>query len=330
MISRHEKSLHHCDAVKAYILNKQQEQEGTSQPLNSRFLNERREEVHPNVAILKRVVDVIKVLAKQYLTFRGPSYNDSLYQLQNPSINHGNVLELINLLAKYDELLGTHLKNAILKSQKRKDRTMADGKTGHQAGGRGSLITFLSKTIVNRIINIICDKIKSKIALEAGRKVFSVQIDSLQYIAAFDQCTIVLRYVQESDVVERLVGVLKIKDSSGRGLFEYVEKFFRVLHLSFLKLIGMSFDGAGNKWEQWSSVPNKKQNPHAVYVWCYAHRFNLSVSDCCDVLDAKNLFGLLNRLATFIGESAKRTDIWTQQLSGRTGNSKMRRLLKIG
>ena len=59
MISRHEKSLHHCDAVKAYILNKQQEQEGTSQPLNSRFLNERREEVHPNVAILKRVVDVI-------------------------------------------------------------------------------------------------------------------------------------------------------------------------------------------------------------------------------------------------------------------------------
>ena len=136
-----------------------------------------------NVAILKRVVDVIKVLAKQNLAFRGPSNNDSLYQLENLSINHGNFLELINLLGKYDEVLGIHLKNAILKSKQRRDQTIAGGKTGHQAGGRGSLITFLSKTIVNRIINIICDKIKSKIAAEAGRKIFSIQIDSSQDIA---------------------------------------------------------------------------------------------------------------------------------------------------
>ena len=332
MISRHEKSAHHCDAVKSYVLNKQQEQESIGQSLNSRFLKERREEVQRNVAILKRVVDVIKVLAKQNLAFRGPSNNDSLYQLENPSINHGNFLELINLLGKYDEVLGIHLKNAILKSKQRRDQTIAGGKTGHQAGGRGSLITFLSKTIVNRIIDIICDKIKSKIAAEAGRKIFSIQIDSSQDIAAFDQCTIVLRYLQESVVVERLVAVLKVEDSSGRGLFEHVEKLFNVLHLDFSKLIGMSFDGAGNMRGQYNGLQShlKKQNPNAVYVWCYAHRLNLCVSDCCDVLDAKNLFGLLNRLATFIGESSKRTDIWTRQLSGRTGNSKSRRLNRIG
>ena len=87
-----------------------------------------------NVAILKRVVDVIKVLAKQNLAFRGPSNNDSLYQLENPSINHGNFLELINLLGKYDEVLGIHLKNAILKSKQRRDQTIAGGLTGHQTG----------------------------------------------------------------------------------------------------------------------------------------------------------------------------------------------------
>jgi hypothetical protein len=53
--------------MKSYILNKRQQQESIGQPLNSRFLKEGREEVQRNIAILKRVVDVSKVLAKQNL-----------------------------------------------------------------------------------------------------------------------------------------------------------------------------------------------------------------------------------------------------------------------
>lgn len=70
--------------------------------------------------------------------------------------------------------------------------------------------------------------------------------------------------------------------------------------------------------------------PDAVYIWCYSHILNLCVSDCCQVLEAKNFFGLLNRLATFIGDSHKRMNIWKDQLDKRHGQEKLLKLQKIG
>jgi hypothetical protein len=117
-----------------------------------------------------------------------------------------------------------------------------------------------------------------------------------------------------------VTGTSEISDFSTTGGLKRFKKNWHV------------FWWGGNMWRQHNCLQShkKKLNPHAVYVWCYAHRLNLFVSDCCDVLNAKNLFVLLIRLATFIGESANRTNIWTQQLSGRTVNSITRRLQKIG
>ncbi|KAL4143955.1 hypothetical protein QTP88_006203 [Uroleucon formosanum] len=90
---------------------------------------------------LKRLIDIIIFIGRQGSPFRGKE--EGAHSL-NKKGNHGNFLELVLLLADYDSVLRVHLNQCILKSDKNK-----------QNRGRGSLITFMSKSIVNKLIIII-------------------------------------------------------------------------------------------------------------------------------------------------------------------------------
>ena len=54
---------------------------------------------------MKRLIDVVCYLAMQELAFRG-------HDERKASTNRGNYIELLNLLAEYDEKLASHLKDA--------------------------------------------------------------------------------------------------------------------------------------------------------------------------------------------------------------------------
>ena len=82
--------------------------------------------------------------------------------------NHGNFLEAIKLLAEYNPHLQEHLQKVILQG-KQKDPS----KEGH-----GKFVTFLSKTTVNEIINIILDMVKNEMKEVKNAGMFLVQIDS--------------------------------------------------------------------------------------------------------------------------------------------------------
>ncbi len=159
---------------------------------------------------------------------------------------------------------------------------------------------------------------------------FSLQVESNQDISTVDQVAFVLRYVKDSVVIERLVAVLQVDDSTGEGLSDLLQKSFHFLDLSFSRLIGMPFDGASNMRGQYNGRQSKMKSiqPKAVYIWCYGHRLNLCVADCSGIVEAKNLFGLPNRLATFIGESSKRTDVWNSQLNNKYGTAKRKKTEK--
>ena len=82
--------------------------------------------------------------------------------------NRGNVLEAIKLLAEYNLHLQEHLQVILQGKQKNPSKK-----------GRGKFITFLSKTTVNKIINIISDMVKNEIMKEVKNAgMFSIQIDS--------------------------------------------------------------------------------------------------------------------------------------------------------
>ena len=95
---------------------------------------------------MERIIDVIKVLGKRGLAYRR-SENEAAYTLEDHTVDHGNFLELILLLGKYDFCLKEHLDSCIENSKKL-----------HLSGGtrgRGSLVTLLSKTTVNSVIDAI-------------------------------------------------------------------------------------------------------------------------------------------------------------------------------
>ncbi len=81
--------------------------------------------------------------------------------------------------------------------------------------GRGSMVTLMSKTTVNKVIELIRNMIQQKIAVEVTKAgMFSIQIDTTQDLTSKDQCAVVLRYV--TDIVhEKLIAVIDCESSTG-------------------------------------------------------------------------------------------------------------------
>ncbi|CAH1099630.1 unnamed protein product [Psylliodes chrysocephalus] len=124
-------------------------------------------------------------------------------------------------------------KDALSRKEKHKD-----------SRGRGNLITFLSKTTVNKIITIIGIEIKLRVTNElkkAGN--CSVQIDS----TVVEQCSIIVRYIDsEGKVKEGLLDIVPVEISTGMALKTKLINVLNNLDLDETKIIGCSFDGAAN------------------------------------------------------------------------------------
>jgi len=149
----------------------------------------RTQQVLQHRSVLKFVIDVIFYIGFQGLPYRS-KHKEAVATVFDESNhdNRGNFLEAIKVLAEYSPHLQAHLQKVILQT-KQKDQSKK---------GRGKFVTFLSKTTVNKIINIISDMVKDEIVKEVkDAGMFSAQMDSTQDISVHDQCAIVLRYVVE-------------------------------------------------------------------------------------------------------------------------------------
>lgn len=62
------------------------------------------------------VIDVLKLIGRQGLAFCA---KEAAYSLKDDTINHGNFLEIILLMFKYDPRLDKHLKKVIEESDMR-------------------------------------------------------------------------------------------------------------------------------------------------------------------------------------------------------------------
>lgn len=59
--------------------------------------------------VMERVVNAVKVCGKRGLSYRG-SKSESAYTLEDKTIDHGNFLELILFLSRYDSCMQQHEK----------------------------------------------------------------------------------------------------------------------------------------------------------------------------------------------------------------------------
>lgn len=80
--------------------------------------NVQNKEVEKNHMVLDRIINIIIVLAKQNLAFRGHRH-ESISDLDDKTkYNYGNFLAIAQLVAKYDPILKYHIENMIKKRQK--------------------------------------------------------------------------------------------------------------------------------------------------------------------------------------------------------------------
>jgi len=153
-IKDHEESKNHREASKCYMSdNRGQSVDGL---FNRVQWSQREHEVIRRRKVAESIIEIVKVIGKQGLPFRGFRY-EAAYNLNNTAVNHGNFLEIVLLIAKSNIDLNDHITKPIVESEKR----AKSGKTG-----RGNLFTFLSLTTVTNIIQTICKLLLLKISEE--------------------------------------------------------------------------------------------------------------------------------------------------------------------
>ncbi|KAJ8375393.1 hypothetical protein SKAU_G00059730 [Synaphobranchus kaupii] len=319
-IEEHEKSSAHGGCVDAFLL--WSSKSGIAGLLKDTQMSARREQVKKRRQVLERVIEIVKVIGKQGLSYRGTSSSEAAYTLEDIAADHGTFLELILLLSKYDMCLNQHLNDCIEKSKKM-----------HESGGkgRGSLVTFFSKTTVNMIIDTIRRIIQESIASEVQEAgMYSVQIDTTTDITSKDQCSIILRYVNDC-VHERLIALVDCQSSTGQYFAEMLMQTFETLNIDKDKCIGNATDGAANMqgtYNGFATLLSQSGNSNQIHVWCYSHILNLVLSDTTGVvIESASLFSLLNDTAVFIRESYKRMNMWESTSKDNTRN---KRLAPIG
>ena len=253
--------------------------------------------------VLEREIDVLKLIGKRGLSYRGKRHENSK-SLSLRNVDRGNFLEIMLLFSKYDAVLMEHIEDV-------RNRNVV-------TKGRGSHVTLLSKTTVNTLLDIIRDCIQEKIAADLrDAQMYSIEIDTTQDIAVEDQCSIVVRYVTET-VHERVIAMKKCVSTTGSTMWETVSVCLQNAGVQKEKIVGTATDGASNMRGQYNGFIAHVQDhsPSQVFVWCYAHVLNLVIGDSTQCVASVNLFSLLNLCGAFLRESHSRMDVWREECPG--------------
>ncbi|XP_012936813.1 uncharacterized protein LOC106011478 [Aplysia californica] len=223
------------------------------------------DEVRKKQQVINGVVDVVKLIGKRGLSYRG-STEEAVYTLDNEEIDHGTFLEIVTLLRKYDSFTADHLSWLVHNSKTKNEKA-------NSSKGKGSFVTFLSRTTVDSIITVIRDMIRYFIS-EDITDMFAAEIDTTQ-----DQCFSVIRYVDKTgNIQERLVSIVKCEETTGEAFVHIVSEVMQGLNLDLKQCVGNATDGAANMHRGFSTLLSNKATMQ-IHVWFHGHELNLVVSE---------------------------------------------------
>jgi hypothetical protein len=151
--------------------------------------------------VLYRILLIVQFLGEHNIAFRGS--NSKLYQDSN-----GNFLGLVQMLAKFDPVMKEHV-----------DRITNDKTRDH----------YLGPSIQNELITLLATAIRFEI-IENDKKAkyFLVILDCTPDVSHQEQMSLIIRYVDASSgsvcIEESFLGFLDVYDTTGKGLFDVLEK----------------------------------------------------------------------------------------------------------
>ncbi|CAI6350119.1 unnamed protein product [Macrosiphum euphorbiae] len=278
-------------------------------PILPAFEEIKKFDVQNNRVVVKQLIIIALFLGKHGLAFRvhKEKWTDSV---------RGNFKDLVVLLAEYSPVLSSYI--TLLKDK---------GK---------SITSLISWQRQNQLIDAISNSIKNSILQEVEIAcIFSISIDTTFDISRQEQVSFIVRYVDESNgmIYERLLAMCSTASTKSETLFNIFKEVFNKTCLDWKKhLIGQSYDGATNMRGEYNGLQFKikNENPHAIYIWCWAHRLNLVVEQgVASCLQAVDFFGILGKVFDFICSSKNRVFIFEKNQKIRNPKLPVRRLKRV-
>lgn len=142
---------------------------------------------------------------------------------------------------------------------------------------------------------------------------FSLLIDEASDVSDKEQMAVVLRYLSKRGfIIERLVGVVHVKETSAICLKESLQKLFTDIGLSIQQVRGQCYDGASNMRGEFNGLKSKilQENRSAYYVHCFAHQLQLVIVAVAKKNeDISDFFYMISVLFSVVRGSCKRKDM---------------------
>ncbi|CAL5329405.1 unnamed protein product [Camellia sinensis] len=231
---------------------------------------------------LKTSIDVIKWLTFQACAFRG---RDERHE----SNNRGNAIELIKLLASYNEdVVAVVLENA------------PQNASYHSHGIQKQIPSIFS----NKIQRFICEEIND------GK--FCILVDESEDESKREQMAIVLRFVDKYGFIkERFFDIVHVLNTTSATLKEKICNVLSRHNLGVQNIRGQGYDGASNMSAEWTGLQALfcAECPFTYYVHYFAHRLQLAlVGASKQVISINQFFSYLTQAINIVGSSCKRHD----------------------
>jgi hypothetical protein len=239
-------------------------------------------EVKRNRLRLRVTIDTIRWLAFQACAFRG-------HDESKDSKNQGNFLEMVKLLAEYDD----EVKAVVL---------------GNAPGNA----KYTSPTIQKEILDIMACKVQKLIRDEIGDAKFCLIVDESRDESRREQMALVVRFVDKDGFIrERFLDIVHVHDTSSATLKEELSSLLSHHGLDVQNIRGQGYDGASNMRGEWNGLQAKfmAECPYAYYVHCFAHQLQLAlVAASKEVAEVQNFFDHLTFVVNSVVSSSKRND----------------------
>ncbi|KAJ4939399.1 hypothetical protein JOQ06_028848 [Pogonophryne albipinna] len=165
----------------------------------------------------------------------------------------------------------------------------------------------------NDLIEAVSDVIKNDIRHEINAAPFvGVEVDETTDVTNKAQVSVILRYVDTSDVKEAFLGFDDVSDDRrAPAIADYVLGVLGKYNC-VEKLVAQTYDGAAVMASALNGVQAKirEKVPEAMFTHCYAHKLNLVLSHSAKCMpECRTFFKTVEGLAAFFNKSTKRTHL---------------------
>ena len=227
-------------------------------------------------------VDIVRWLTFQACPFRGHDESPD-------SINQGNFLEMVKLLASYNK----EVNDVVLQNAPKNAK-------------------YTSPDVQKEILNIYARKVQISIREEISNRKFCIMVDESRDESKKEQMAIVVRFVNKEGIIkERFLDLIHVKDTAALTLKDSICAVLSDNNLSVRDIRGQGYDGASNMRGEWNGLKALilSECPYAYYIHCMAHQLQLAlVAASREAHEVHNFFQHAISIINVVSASSKRND----------------------